>query len=351
MAFLPYPTIIKSAITSLIAAAMLMNCLGCGGKQEQAEAEFDLTTLPLFRRPALWVGDPAPPLHQLGGRGATDLTHYFPTDSIPPGDIHVVEFWATWCKPCIASFPHLSELQRQYQEHATVVGVNVKDSEKGESESSRIERVGAFVETQRERMTYPVVVGKSPESEDSWLAASGLAPGLPFAFIVDQNACIAWMGHPNGLEQPLKDLVSRTYDRQAFTQALEERLTAGMQLDAVVEMLEKADPSQGYAAMQALVSGPFSNQPKLLRELAMTVTTSEDVAIRDLESAWEAADLANELTGRDNPWFLIASAEVAFARGEIESAVSLARAAREGCKPHFEEWYDEQLARFTGESG
>jgi hypothetical protein len=79
------------------------------------------------------------------------------------------------------------------------------------------------------------------------------------------------------------------------------------------------------------------------------VAVDEGVAVRDLELAWDLTELANELTGGDNPWFLIAAAEVAFARGNVADAVAFARRARAGCKPHFETWYDEQITRF--ESG
>lgn len=30
------------------------------------------------------------------------------------GNVYVVEFWATWCQPCIAGMPHLSRLQEKY---------------------------------------------------------------------------------------------------------------------------------------------------------------------------------------------------------------------------------------------
>lgn len=31
-----------------------------------------------------------------------------------PGKVYVLEFWATWCGPCISAFPHLNELARQF---------------------------------------------------------------------------------------------------------------------------------------------------------------------------------------------------------------------------------------------
>ena len=40
----------------------------------------------------------------------------------------VLDFWATWCAPCKASMPHLTELQERYRERGLVViGLSVDD--------------------------------------------------------------------------------------------------------------------------------------------------------------------------------------------------------------------------------
>lgn len=66
------------------------------------------------------VGKPAPAIagKDVDGRSVTaaDLR----------GKVVLVEFWATWCPPCVAAIPHLQELERRYGEQGLVIlGVSV----------------------------------------------------------------------------------------------------------------------------------------------------------------------------------------------------------------------------------
>ena len=29
--------------------------------------------------------------------------------------LHVINFWATWCKPCVEEMPYFEEVQRQFE--------------------------------------------------------------------------------------------------------------------------------------------------------------------------------------------------------------------------------------------
>jgi thiol-disulfide isomerase/thioredoxin len=64
------------------------------------------------------IGDRAPAIEPIAWLHGDPVTKY------EPGRVYVVEFWATWCPPCIRIIPHLSAVQKKYVNTVTVVGVN-----------------------------------------------------------------------------------------------------------------------------------------------------------------------------------------------------------------------------------
>ena len=39
------------------------------------------------------------------------------------GKIVFIEFWATWCSPCVAAMPHLQELQKKYKNQLQIITI------------------------------------------------------------------------------------------------------------------------------------------------------------------------------------------------------------------------------------
>jgi thiol-disulfide isomerase/thioredoxin len=117
--------------------------------------------------------------------------------------IFVVEFWATWCPPCRASIPHLTELQKKFKDK-DVVFVGVSDE--------KVDTVKKFVEKMADKMDYAVAVDDDRTTSKGYMEAYGIN-GIPHAFVVDKEGRIVWNGHPMAdLEKTLEQLLAGKYD-------------------------------------------------------------------------------------------------------------------------------------------
>ncbi len=160
--------------------------------------------------PSLNIGDPAPPLQ------VREWIKGTPVQRFENGHVYVVEFWATWCKPCIASMPHLSALARQYKDRATIMGVDIY-----EKKTTPMEKVKAFVDSMGNRMDYTVMIEDSNNMVAGWIEASGERDsGIPRTFVVNAEGRLAWIGHPTDLDDVLRNIVNDTWD---INKALAER--------------------------------------------------------------------------------------------------------------------------------
>lgn len=60
--------------------------------------------------------------------GVSDAT-FAATVEGAPGSV-LVDFWATWCRPCHALAPILAEIAREQGERLTIVQLNVEENER-----------------------------------------------------------------------------------------------------------------------------------------------------------------------------------------------------------------------------
>ncbi len=108
---------------------------------------------------------------------------------LEPGTAYVVEFWATWCPPCVASIPHLTELQKA---NPNIIFIGVAGSERTKNAAAGVKK---FVAGQGEKMEYRVAIDSDNSMSKAWMQAAKQG-GIPCAFVVGTDGKIAFIGHP-----------------------------------------------------------------------------------------------------------------------------------------------------------
>lgn len=163
----------------------------------------------------LSVGDPAPKI-QVSSWVQGEAVKEFEGDKV-----YIIEFWATWCGPCVAAIPHLNETYTSLKDKGLVViGQNL-----GEDAPTATK----FVKSMAGKMTYRVTVDDKTDGgfmAKNWLAAAG-QNGIPCAFVVNKKGQVAYIGHPMELkESMLESLLAEPSTKPAGSSAPAATLSA-----------------------------------------------------------------------------------------------------------------------------
>lgn len=171
---------------ALLAFALAV-VLGCGSGDAEPRVSAD----------ALAVADdlgPAPEFTLVDLDGETvSLSDY-------KGKAVILDFWATWCAPCVREIPHFVQLYEEYRDAgAVIIGIPVSDTP---------EDVREFVAANG--VEYPILLGD--ESVIRAIAqAYGGVPLIPTTFFIDARGQIArrFQGYHDkeALEASLRDIL------------------------------------------------------------------------------------------------------------------------------------------------
>jgi thiol-disulfide isomerase/thioredoxin len=216
-----------------------------------------------------------------------------PVTTFEPGHLYVVEFWSTWCGPCRATIPKLSEIAAKFAGKVTVVGVDIFEENQG-SEGA-IQKVEEFVAKMGSKMTYRVLIdGDDRFMADQWMKRSG-RQGIPSAFVVDGSGKIAWMGHPaSGLEKALSEMIEGTYVPQTEPEPTDADTRRAGTMKALQPFMAAVQASDFDAAMIAVDDlakrAEFGPKAGLLRFQAAAMCGRNDLVRQKLAEFTEEAD-------------------------------------------------------------
>jgi thiol-disulfide isomerase/thioredoxin len=147
--------------------------------------------------------------HPMIGHTATEISAEYVGGEGPRtlkealGKVVVLDFWATWCKPCKDSFPAYARLAEEFHGDVVVIGVNVDDPEGGTKE-----KILAFAA--QAHATFPIVWDK----DGSTAAVYAGANHLPSTFVIDRSGTVRHLHqgygpfHPATVAREVKELLA-----------------------------------------------------------------------------------------------------------------------------------------------
>lgn len=119
------------------------------------------------------------------------------------GRVVVIEFWATWCPPCIKNIPHLNELAQQFENKpVTFISLTYEPEQ--------------MVEKFQKDHPIKTMIGLD---NDFAMFKSYKAWGIPMTVIVNKNGRIASVLHPDNLnESVINEVLSGKVPRVKLAQ-------------------------------------------------------------------------------------------------------------------------------------
>lgn len=116
------------------------------------------------------------------------------------GQVVLIDFWATWCPPCVVEIPHFVKLYNEYNKKGFVI--------LGASLDTDMKKLQSFVSNQA--IKYPILVDAGEVSSVYAVQA------IPTAYILDKHGKIVkkFVGYRPGYEKEIKKILLELLEKE-----------------------------------------------------------------------------------------------------------------------------------------
>ena len=229
-----------------------------------------------------------------------------PVKELEKGKVYVIECWATWCGPCVQAIPHVTQLQKKYEDKGLVViGMNIWENDDADVEP--------FVKKMGDKMDYRVAMddkadGGRGKMAETWMAAAG-RNGIPCSFIVDREGRVAWIGHPMSMDEPLEQIIEGKFDiKKEADRANEEAAQQGA-MEKLQRQFQAAMKAEDWDKALAMVDEAITTSPEQAAQLR-PARVMLMMRKKDYKAANTAAREVMEGEGEEDQQSLVAVADV-----------------------------------------